>query len=85
MSEVLLTGGCQCGAARSAISAAPLQLFACHCRTGRILPLPLREGGGGRGRSEARTDRPLPPTPSLKGRGKIPRCSSVRMSLPAHA
>jgi hypothetical protein len=32
MSETLVTGGCQCGAARYAISAAPLRLFACHCR-----------------------------------------------------
>ncbi|MGA3401236.1 MAG: GFA family protein [Acetobacteraceae bacterium] len=32
MSEALLTGGCQCGAARYAISAAPLRLLACHCR-----------------------------------------------------
>jgi hypothetical protein len=32
MSEALLTGGCQCGETRYAISAAPLCLFACHCR-----------------------------------------------------
>jgi hypothetical protein len=32
MSELPITGGCQCGAARYAISAAPLSLFACHCR-----------------------------------------------------
>ena len=32
MSEVLLTGGCQCGEVRYTISAAPLRLFACHCR-----------------------------------------------------
>jgi hypothetical protein len=32
MSETLMTGGCQCSAARYAISAAPLRLFACHCR-----------------------------------------------------
>ena len=32
MSEPVLTGGCQCGAARYAISAAPLRLIACHCR-----------------------------------------------------
>ncbi len=32
MAETLMTGGCQCGAARYAISAAPLWLFACHCR-----------------------------------------------------
>jgi cytochrome c-type biogenesis protein CcmH len=36
----------------------------------KILPLPLREGAGGRGRPEGRTDQPLPPTPSLKGRGR---------------
>jgi hypothetical protein len=32
MSETPLTGGCQCGAVRYAISAAPLRLYACHCR-----------------------------------------------------
>lgn len=32
MSETVLTGGCQCGAVRYKISAAPLGLFACHCR-----------------------------------------------------
>ncbi len=32
MSETLLTGGCQCGETRYAISAAPLALIACHCR-----------------------------------------------------
>ncbi len=32
MSETVLTGGCQCGAVRYEISAAPLRLFACHCR-----------------------------------------------------
>lgn len=32
MSDVVLTGGCQCGEARYEISAAPLRLFACHCR-----------------------------------------------------
>ena len=32
MPEQLLTGGCQCGAARYEISASPLRLFACHCR-----------------------------------------------------
>jgi hypothetical protein len=32
MSEALLTGGCQCGAARYTVSAAPLALIACHCR-----------------------------------------------------
>ena len=39
----------------------------------KILPLPLREGGGGRGwcrgRTDARGAQPLPPPPSLKGRG----------------
>jgi hypothetical protein len=30
--ESPLTGGCQCGAARYTIAAAPLALFACHCR-----------------------------------------------------
>ncbi len=49
----------------------------------KLLPLPLWEGGGGRGAC-ARTlgeHAPLPPTPSLKGRGRssfsllhIPRC-----------
>ena len=34
------------------------------------LPLPLREGVGGRGRRSMRS-RPLPPTPSLKGRGSL--------------
>ena len=34
----------------------------------RRLPVPLREGVGGRGRCVA--PRPLPPTPSLKGRGR---------------
>ena len=33
------------------------------------LPLPLWEGVGGRGRSGVGADRPLPPTPSHKGRG----------------
>jgi hypothetical protein len=37
----------------------------------RILPRPLREGVGGRGWAESRTDQPLPATPSLKGRGRI--------------
>jgi hypothetical protein len=32
VSETVLTGGCQCGAVRYEISAAPLGLFACHCR-----------------------------------------------------
>jgi hypothetical protein len=32
MSELPITGGCQCGAARYTISAAPLALLACHCR-----------------------------------------------------
>jgi hypothetical protein len=32
VSETVLTGGCQCGAVRYEISAAPLRLFACHCR-----------------------------------------------------
>jgi hypothetical protein len=32
MSETSLTGGCQCGAARYAISSPPLRLFVCHCR-----------------------------------------------------
>ena len=36
-----------------------------------VLPLPLREGGGGRGRTPLAPDRPLPPTPSRKGRGRI--------------
>ena len=34
----------------------------------KVLPLPLREGSGGGVR--ARTE-PLPPTPSLKGRGSL--------------
>src|SRR5580698_587133 len=33
----------------------------------KLLPLPLREGVGVRGRSVRISDRPLPPTPSLKG------------------
>ena len=33
------------------------------------LPLPLREGGGGRGSRITRS--PLPPTPSRKGRGRL--------------
>jgi hypothetical protein len=32
MPEPPLTGGCQCGAVRYAITAQPLWLFACHCR-----------------------------------------------------
>ncbi len=28
----LLAGGCQCGAARYEITAAPLELYICHCR-----------------------------------------------------
>ncbi len=32
MSDGVLAGGCQCGAARYTISAAPLWLIACHCR-----------------------------------------------------
>ena len=37
------------------------------------LPLPLREGVGGRGAcaSDSRAYAPLPPTPSLKGRGRL--------------
>ena len=38
-----------------------------------FLPLPLREGVGGRGAYNRypRLFAPLPPTPSLKGRGKM--------------
>jgi hypothetical protein len=32
MSEAVLTGGCQCGAVRYAVTAPPLQLYVCHCR-----------------------------------------------------
>lgn len=32
MPEPPLTGGCQCGAVRYAITTRPLWLFACHCR-----------------------------------------------------
>jgi hypothetical protein len=28
----MLVGGCQCGAVRYAISAAPLEVYVCHCR-----------------------------------------------------
>jgi hypothetical protein len=28
----VLVGGCQCGAVRYAVSAAPLDLYVCHCR-----------------------------------------------------
>lgn len=28
----MLTGGCQCGAVRYAVAAAPLETFVCHCR-----------------------------------------------------
>ena len=28
----MLTGGCQCGAARYTVSAEPLELYVCHCR-----------------------------------------------------
>jgi polysaccharide deacetylase family protein (PEP-CTERM system associated) len=34
------------------------------------LPVPLSEDVGGRGRPEIRTDRPFPPNPSLKGKGR---------------
>lgn len=39
MSEAPLTGGCQCGATRYAISAPPLRLYACHCRGGARVSL----------------------------------------------
>ena len=44
------------------------------------LPLPLREGAGGRGASStaATRDQPLPPTPSLKGRGSRTSLNSGR-------
>jgi hypothetical protein len=40
---------------------------------GRILPLPLREGVGGKGAHSLGPwlCAPFPPTPSLKGRGRI--------------
>ena len=56
MSEVLLTGGCQCGETRYAISAAPLRLFACHCRanpSAARLPNSKRERGFKLFRSDA--------------------------------
>ena len=40
-----------------------------------VLPLPLREGV--RGRGQRRLPGPLPPTPSRKGRGSIPRCAAL--------
>ena len=49
----------------------------------RLLPLPLREGVGGRGRC-GRWRGPLPPTPSRKGRGRIVRPFSIlERHLPA--
>ena len=44
-------------------------------------PLPSREGVGGRGRSGHHNARPLPPTPSLKGRGEF---SYPERPLPFH-
>jgi hypothetical protein len=32
MPDPQLTGGCQCGAVRYTLSAAPLQVYVCHCR-----------------------------------------------------
>ena len=37
----------------------------------KALPLPLREGDGGRGETDGHCVKPLPPTPSLKGRGSV--------------
>jgi hypothetical protein len=51
-----------------------------------FLPLPLREGGGGSGAYSQgqRLDEPLPPAPSLKGRGRLsPFASVMRTLLPA--
>ncbi len=43
-----------------------------QARRAKLLPLPLREGVGGRGAysRRPRLHAPLPPTPSLKGRGR---------------
>ena len=45
-----------------------------------FLPLPLREGGGGSGAYSQgqRLDEPLPPAPSLKGRGRISCRTCIR-------
>ncbi len=43
--------------------------LACHEGSIRLLPLPLREGAGGRAGLVRVFDSPLPPSPSRKGRG----------------
>ena len=51
----------------------------------QALPLPLREGAGGRGRCQYPRC-PLPPTPSRKGRGRflLPHCCGCLHGSPQH-